>query len=258
MFILLPPSEAKAVGGGGPPLAFASPLGTVRRRLLADVATLCRRDPVGAARALKLPPGEVAEACRRNAEVLTSPTMAALERYAGVVYQGLAAATLTPAGRRVADRSVLIFSGGLGVVTATELVPWYRVPASATLPSAGTVTSLWKPILTGYLPGVVGSELVIDLRSSDYAGLWKPPAGSVVVRVLQRRSTGGELVISFHSKLVKGRLARAIVQAAARRTRVETPADVAKIAAGIGLEVRPTPAGLDLIDPDPSPPMART
>jgi cytoplasmic iron level regulating protein YaaA (DUF328/UPF0246 family) len=258
VIILLPPSEAKVDGGDGRRFAATGPLGDVRATVLSEVAALCRRDPELAGRSLKLPPGELAEATRRNSLLLTSPTMPALSRYAGVVYQGLAAATLSPAARRVADESVLVFSGGLGVVAATELIPWYRVPASAQLPGSGTVASMWRPVLAAHLPLLIGSNLLIDLRSSDYAALWKPPAGSVVVRILQRRSTGGELVVSFHSKLLKGRLARAIVQAVARQTKVETPAAVAKIARGLGLEVRPTATGLDLVDPDPTPLMARS
>jgi cytoplasmic iron level regulating protein YaaA (DUF328/UPF0246 family) len=260
VFILLPPSEAKVAGGDGAPVVLDGPLAATRRIVLAETAAVCAKaaaakTPRGksvAAAALKLPPGELAETCERNAEVLAAPTMPALDRYEGVVYQGLSAGSLKPAARKVADRSILIFSGAFGVVRGDELLPWYRIPASARLPKAGTVAALWRPALAGYLPSLLGDAFVVDLRSSDYAGLWKSP-NVLTVRVLQRRPTGdGEQVVSFHSKLVKGRLARAIVQAP-----VENAAEVGEIAVELGLSVRATEVGLDLIDPDPTPFTAR-
>ncbi len=280
MFILLPPSEAKVVGGDGPPFQTDGPLAATRRIILTEVTARCAKALSAkgtatrtaaakiAASALKLPPGELLEACARNTEIFTAPTTPALDRYCGVVYQGLDAASLKPAARTVADQSILIFSGGLGVVAGSEMVPWYRIPASARLPKAGTVAALWRTTLATYLPQILVDEFVVDLRSSDYAGLWRPPAGQradgthagnvLAVRVLQRRPTGlGEQVVSYHSKLVKGRLARAIVEEVARRHKVENVATVGTIAERLGLEVRETAAGLDLIDPDPTPFAAR-
>jgi cytoplasmic iron level regulating protein YaaA (DUF328/UPF0246 family) len=251
VFILLPPSEAKVDGGDGSAIRFSGPLATARQAVLTEAASLCARDPAAAMTALQLPPGELADACVRNAEVFSSPTLPALDRYCGVVYQGLGAASLSAAARRVADESIVIFSGGLGVVRADEPVPWYRIPASARLPELGTVGSVWRPVLVSYLPSLFGSGFVVDLRSTDYASLWKPPSNALVVRVLQRRGTGGDQVISFHSKLVKGQLARALVQSIARRGRIDSAAAVARVADRIGLEVRPTRTGLDLIDPTP-------
>jgi hypothetical protein len=260
MFILLPPSEAKVVGGDGPVFVVDGPLAATRRVVLTEAAALCAKasaakTPRGkstAAAALKLPPGELHDACLHNALIFGSPTLPALDRYDGVVYQGLDAGSLSAAARRVADQSILIFSGGLGVVRGADMVPWYRIPASARLPKAGTVASRWRPALASYLPTLLRGAFVVDLRSSDYAGLWKS-SSVLAVRVLQRRPSGvGEQVVSFHSKLVKGRLARALVQAP-----VGDAGGLAKVAGRLGLEVRVTDTGLDLIDPDPTPFTAR-
>jgi uncharacterized protein len=260
MFILLPPSEAKVVGGDGPAFVADGPLAVTRRLVLTEAAALCSkaaaaktsRGKTGAAAALKLPPGELDEACLRNAAIFETPTMGALDRYDGVVYQGLGAGSLSAAARRIADESILIFSGGLGVVRGDELVPWYRIPASARLPKAGTVASRWRPALAKHVPDLLGDAFVVDMRSSDYAGLWKSPS-VLAVRVLQRRPTGvGEQVVSFHSKLVKGRLARALVTAP-----VDDVAGLVRVAAQLGLQVQNTATGIDLIDPDPTPFTAR-
>jgi len=226
-----------------------------RETILAAVAKLCMRNESAASTALSLPAGELVEACRRNAGLLEAPLLPALDRYAGVVYQGFDSASLTKAARRVAERSVLVFSGGFGLVQGGEGVPWYRIPASARLPELGAVTAIWRPVLACVVPPLIGAEFTIDLRSTDYRAMWKPARGLgdrvVAVRVLQRRLAAGRLVeqvVSYHSKLVKGRLARALVDAATRRRRIETVDDVAAIAAVLGLTARATTDGLDLID----------
>lgn len=261
MFVLLPPSEAKALDSArrrSSPAATATPQETVcgaRSQILTAVARLCATDEKAAAAALSLPSGDLAEACRRNAAVRGAPLLPALDRYCGVVYQGLDVASLSKAARAVAERSVVIFSGGFGVVRGGEGVPWYRVPASARLPKLGAVTAVWRPVLASAVPQLLGDELTVDLRSTDYRAMWKPERRSdcrvLTVRILQRRQTDREpidQVVSYHSKLMKGRLARALVAAATRRRRIDGVDDVAHIAAGLGLLVRPHAGGLDLVD----------
>lgn len=263
MFVLLPPSEAKHLDDArrrrastGDASTAAPELAAMRATILAAVAKLCGRDETAAAAALSLPAGELAQACRRNAALPDAPLLPALDRYAGVVYQGFDAPTLTKAGRLMAERSVLVFSGGFGVVRGDEGVPWYRIPASARLPELGAVTAIWRPVLARVVPALLGDEFTVDLRSTDYRAMWRPVRGAsgriVAVRVLQRRRVAGravEQVVSYHSKLVKGRLARALVDAATRRRRVESADDVAVIAARLGFTARPTADGLDLVDP---------
>ena len=266
MLVLLPPSEAKVPGGDGPPvrdlLSGTEPrLARSRLRVLREVAALAgRRDRRRAADALLLPAGVVDEACDADAQVLDSPTTPALDRYSGVVYAGLDAGSLSAAARRVADSSVLVFSGAFGVVHGDEPVPLYRVPAAARLPRCGLLSAYWRPFLARHLPPLVDAQLVIDLRSSDYASMWAAPPALreqvVAVRVLQqRRDPSGlvEKVVSYHSKELKGRLARALVQAAARRRRVDSVDSLAEVAAGLGLDPRPVATtrgqALDLVDP---------
>lgn len=261
MFVLLPPSEAKNADDArrrSSPASTPTPAEAVsatRSQILTAVARLCTADETAAAAALSLPSREVAEACRRNAAVLSAPLLPALDRYCGVVYQGLDAASLPAVARAVAERSVVVFSGGFGIVRGGEGVPWYRIPASARLPTLGAVTSVWRPVLGSAVPELLGDELTVDLRSTDYQAMWKPARRSdcrlVAVRVLQRRQTGGgpvEQVVSYHSKLVKGRLVRALVTAAARRRRIDSADDVARVAVELGLLVRPHAEGLDLVD----------
>src|ERR1700712_1028764 len=128
--ILLPPSEAKAPGGTGPALRELglgpAPLATTRHPLLTAAASLSRRDPVRAAELLRVPPAVAAAAETANAGVLDAPTMPALDRFTGVLYEAFSAGTLTPAARRTAEEVVVVFDGAFGVLRGGERVPDHR------------------------------------------------------------------------------------------------------------------------------------
>jgi uncharacterized protein len=233
--LLLPPSEGKTFGGRGRSLSRRplqpGPLGEARRRALAALVELVAADPGAAADALLLPDGVAADALASDAAVRDSPTTPALRRYAGVVYDGLGFADLSAAEQRVAARSVLIFSGLFGVVQGDEPVPAYRVPAKAVLPGLGVASTFWRPVLSMVLPPMLARGLVVDLRSGDYAAMWRPgPALAdrvLTVRVLSPAPRGGHAVISYNSKFAKGRLAAALIRRVAAGAPVGGIDDVA-------------------------------
>ncbi|WP_375475490.1 peroxide stress protein YaaA [uncultured Jatrophihabitans sp.] len=254
MRLLLPPSEAKHPGGRGRPLGtrIAGPLAQPRAEVASAVARLAEGDADAAAEALLLPAGVMAQALRADARVLTSPTVPALRRYSGVVYDGLDYPGMTPAQRKIAHRSVLIFSGLLGVVRGDEATPDYRVPAKAALPGLGVAATYWRPRLAPMLDAALRTQFVIDLRSSDYAAMWRPRGALaeqvVEVRVLSPLPRGGHGVISYVSKHAKGRLAAALIARVAAGGTVERADDVAaawSTIGGAGCAARD--AGLDLL-----------
>jgi len=233
--LLLPPSEGKTSGGRGRPLrarhADPGPLGAARHAVLAALAGLVAGDPAAAGAALLLPDGVAADALAADANVLDTRTTPALRRYAGVVYDGLDYAALTAREQRIADRACLVFSGLFGVVRGDEPVPNYRVPAKAVLPGIGVAGTYWRPVLDEVLPGLLGRRgLVVDLRSSDYAAMWRPDRATaprvVTVRVLSPTPRGGHAVISYNSKFAKGRLAAELIRRAARGEPVDSTEDV--------------------------------
>lgn len=232
MRILLPPSEAKNPGGRGLPLARRrrrQPIDDTRELVLRALAELLAGPE--AARALLLPDSVAAAALEDNRRVRTAATMPALDRYAGIVYDGLFLQPLSEAARAVADREVLIFSGLFGVLRGGDPIPAYRVPAKAWLPGLGVLSTFWRPRLEGLMPALLGRGPLIDLRSGDYAAMWQPAGrtgGLIGVRVLSPRPDGTLGVISFASKLAKGRLAAALLE---RRAAGQPVRDVADIAA---------------------------
>ncbi|MCU1688770.1 MAG: hypothetical protein JWN20_698 [Jatrophihabitantaceae bacterium] len=277
MLLLLPPSEGKNIGGDGPSLRTlldgpSHPLSAARRSVADALIELATGPPAAAAAALLLPAGVRDDALTANRAMLDSPTMPALERYSGVVYDGLAAATLPPGAKAAALRHILVFSGLLGIVRGNEPVPWYRVPAKAAMPRMGIASTYWRAVLGPVMTAALDAEpdgLVVDLRSSDYAAMWRPAAGEAqrvaAVRVLTERADGSRAVVSFDSKLAKGRLAQALVRRQARARSALTVRDViaawAIVEPAGSADVRSGPGGpqIDLIRPSTvlSPPAAR-
>jgi uncharacterized protein len=248
--VLLPPSEAKHPGGRGRPLRGRPPHPTLdagREQTLRALQQLLAGPAADAAAALLLPPATVDAALAANRRVADAATMPALQRYAGTVYEGLAATALTEVEQRLAARSVLVFSGLFGVVRGDEPVPPYRVPAKAVLPGLGVAGTFWRPILDDAMPELLfRGGLVVDLRSSDYAAMWRPArdlaARVVTVRVLSPLPSGRWGVVSYPSKFAKGQLTGALVRRAAAGEPVATVDDVAAAWVAMG-GARAEPAG---------------
>lgn len=227
-----------------------SPFEDVRELVYARLAQLLDTDR--AATALLLPPTAAEDALVTNRRILRAATLPAIERYSGVVYEGLAQARLSEGARAAADREILIFSGLFGVLRGGDPIPAYRVPAKASLPGLGVLATFWRRQLGVLMPPLLGrsergqggeqgreQELVIDLRSGDYAAMWQPGRGAAPVRMLSVRvlSTrpGGTLgVISYNSKLAKGKLAAALLERRATGGPVEGPDDIARAWTSVG------------------------
>lgn len=207
MLVLLPPSETKALGGDGAPLDLAAltaaELTPVRTEIADSLVKLA--DDVPASRAaLGLSPKQDDE-IERNAALWTSPTMPAVRRYTGVLYDALDVRSMTRAQRARAGRRLAVGSALFGLVAAEDPIPAYRLSAGSQLPGLPTLRTLWKPALVPVLAAV--DDLVVDLRSGSYAAL-APVAGAVTVEVLSERPDGTRSVVSHFNKAHKGRLAR--------------------------------------------------
>src|SRR5690349_5751444 len=130
MLILLPPSETKRAGGAqGTRLdlaALAYPSLTKPRRQALDATRRLARNLTAATAGLKIGAGQKHEVLR-NRELLTSPTMPAIDRYDGVLYEALDAATLTADQRAFAGRHVAIASAAFGLTAALDPLPAYRL-----------------------------------------------------------------------------------------------------------------------------------
>lgn len=237
MLVLLPPSEGKAPGGTGAPLDLTRlshpALTPVRRRLLDTLQAVAVAEPGRLQAALGCPDGEV----EKDAALWTSPTLPALQRYTGVLYDALSYGTLSAAGRRRANASLRIASALFGLLSPRDPIPAYRFSGGSSLPGVGSLAARWRPALA---PELAAHRLVVDLRSGPYAALARVP-DAVQVRVL-RESGGKRAVVSHDNKYTKGLLARELCESGARSV-----ADVAEAGARVADVVEVDGRRVDLV-----------
>lgn len=264
MLVLLPPSEGKAAGDRGAPLDLETlslpGLTGARESVLDELVALCSGDAdaeekargvLGLSEGLR---GEVA----KNARLREAPAIPAGELYTGVLYDALSPATLSAAAKQRAERTLLVFSGLWGAVGLGDLIPPYRCSGGVKLPGTGPLGAYWREPLDSVLPEAAGQGLVLDLRSTAYANMWKPKGGTAertaTVRVLQSRTVDGvekRSVVSHFNKATKGRLVRELLE---RGSEPRTPGELAGTLRELGYTVESaapakagTPTRLDVI-----------
>ncbi|MGH1548144.1 YaaA family protein [Leifsonia poae] len=220
MLILLPPSETKRDGGAGSPLALDRlsfpELHPVRREVVGALVELSA-DREASVKALKLGPKQAGEV-ERNRSLPTAPTMRALERYTGVLYDALEASSLSDAEWQAAAESVAVQSALFGLVGAADPIPAYRLSFDSKLSTKRGAASLKKRwAAAGAAALAERDDLLLDLRSEGYAALAPLPdrEGAHYVRVLARGDDGQVRALNHFNKQAKGLLTRAIVEAGA-------------------------------------------
>ena len=125
---MLPPSEGKASGGDGAPLNLDSlsfnSLNSIRARMAKALAQLSQRPRV-AQKLLGVKGAALERAKLDNASLNKSPTLPAIERYTGVMYDAIDHRSLDPVAREAFGRTVVIMSGLFGMVRPFDLIPTY-------------------------------------------------------------------------------------------------------------------------------------
>ena len=250
---MLPPSEGKYHPTRGKAIALdelTCPELTSARQVLIDaLAHVCERPD--AAEILGLGPTQAAE-IEANLDLLKAPTARADRIYTGVLYDALDSGSQSVNARRRAARQLLITSSVFGIVRPADRIPAYRLAGQVSLPDLGGVAAYWRRHVGTSLEHLAGDRLLVDLRSTTYAGFWRPPAAMAdhvaTVRVLQERS-GKRTVVSHFNKATKGRIVRELLEAGQTP---RSPAELGDALADLGWHVElgaPGPGGtrLDVI-----------
>ena len=252
--ILLPPSEGKAPGGDGPPwsagtMRLAS-LDRQRRKVLDALARHAREhrrqpEPV-LAKLLGVKGEALTAAVEADRSVRRSPTMPAIERYTGVLYDELDHASLPARSRRRLADQVLIASGAFGFVAPLDPIPDYKLKMGASLPGIGKLSTAWRPHLDAALAPLVAGRTVWNLLPNEHAAAWSGSdelAAEVVVRFADEVVRDGrtELAAVAHwNKLLKGALVRHVLA-----TQLDEPAGLAAFEHPLGYRYVPE---LDEVD----------
>jgi uncharacterized protein len=158
VIVLLPPSETTRVGGDGPPVrleGLSSPeLGPLRSALIDELVGLAADRPA-CRYALGISASQDAE-IERNAALRHAPTLPAISRYTGVLYDALDVDSLRGAADARARARLAIGSALFGLLRADDAVPAYRLSATSRLPGQPTLAARWRPLLKPLLAPDVG------------------------------------------------------------------------------------------------------
>ncbi|MFS0852391.1 YaaA family protein [Microbacterium sp. 179-I 3D4 NHS] len=211
MKILLPPSETKRPGGDGPPLdldALALPTLRREREAVIDALVELAGDEAESRRILKLSARQASDVAH-NRRLREAPTMPAVDRYTGVLFDALDASALARPSRRWLAEHVWIHSAPFGPVGALDDVPLYRLAAGASLPGMPALRRHWAEATSAAIaadrPG-----FVLDLRSEAYVALGPipPSVKSAYVRVVTEQGRA----LNHFNKKSKGALVRMLAE----------------------------------------------
>ena len=241
MRILLPPSETKRLGGGNSSLSLeglSSPELTPARTSVIQATKRLAGRRAEAQRVLKISDKQV-HRLDENKHILTSPTMPAIERYTGVLYDALDVQTCAADARAWIDEHVSIQSALFGLVVATDEIPSYRLSASTALPGLSykrkptTLKRLWVDAHQGIFASAKGA--VLDLRSKDYAALAPLESGveATWVNVVTRDEAGVTRALNHFNKAAKGMLVRLIAH---EQPELKSIDDFVSWASAVGLD----------------------
>ncbi len=211
--ILLPPSEGKATGGSGPPWApggMALDLDDVRTLVLTDLERAMRGGEAARRKLLGVQGGALASATAANRSVRTAPTLPAIERYTGVLYDELDQASLPAASRRRLGGSVLILSGLWGAVAPGDPIPDYKLRMGAAPGRGPRLSSRWVEPLSEAVGRVARGRRVWNLLPREHDAAWRAPTDleQVSVEFLEPNRSGELVAVSHWNKLLKGALVR--------------------------------------------------
>ncbi len=245
MLLVLPPSETKRDGGiDGSTLhidELAFPELTPHRVATLSSLKALSRNLTAATGALGLGPTQRFEV-DRNRVVATSPVMPALDRYTGVLYDGLDVTTLGAEERAFAHSHVLVHSALFGLIRAGDLIPAYRLSHNSRLPGL-SLRKVWREPISTILAEHTG--LVLDLRSEAYAGLGPGPETGRYVRVVTENAAGRRVALSHFNNKAKGEFTRAVIEAGIEHPGVDSLVEWCR---GVGIRLEPgAPGELDLI-----------
>jgi cytoplasmic iron level regulating protein YaaA (DUF328/UPF0246 family) len=168
-----------------------------------------------------------AERCRRWRREHTPQGGArqALLAFAGDVYEGLQASSLSTADWDWAGRHLRVLSGLYGLLAPADLIHPHRLEMGTALPNpAGAdLYAFWGARLAAALAEDMdahGCRVLLNLASQEYfRAVPRSALGRPVVDVVfeERRPDGGYKIISFNAKRARGLLARWVIERRARR-----------------------------------------
>lgn len=215
-YVLLPPSEGKALSGGSSPWSpdggiFGAALGPARQEIISALVG-CHG---GTAAMLGVKGTHLDRAQAANLALIGASSLPAWQRYTGVVWDHLDPSRLTPTERS----RILVASGLGGIFAAEDPVPDYRLKMGASVPGIGSVTRYWREHLFDQISEIAQRVTVVDLLALEQRKALPPHLGMLEVTLRTRAGALG----GHAAKAAKGLLAHHLVTLSGRFADPNTP-----------------------------------
>lgn len=209
----MPPSEGKAESGSSG-TKFKESSGVFGKSLASQrsmIINSLRKERGGSAKLLGVSGAHLTRAQASNLALSGAKTLAARERYTGVVWDHLDLSSLPSAAQKFADKNLIIVSGLLGAVVASDPTPDYRLKISATLAPMGKLSTWWRKDLSVALNKYCDGAIVIDLLPQEHSAAFIPDAKVIAKYFRVDLATRTGAAGGHDAKAAKGRLARHLV-----------------------------------------------
>ena len=210
LIILLPPSEGKAQSGT-PGTKFTETNGTFGKSLgkkRTTVIAALKQARGGSAKLLGVSGAHLARAQQANIAVRGAKTLTASQRYTGVVWDHLDLDSLPLALQKIAAKNIVIVSGLLGLVTAGDPTPDYRLKIGASLAPMGKLSSWWREEISHALNKYCAGAVVINLLPQEHSAAFVADSELIKSYFHVDLATKSGKAGGHDAKAAKGRLAR--------------------------------------------------
>ena len=213
LYILLPPSEGKAPSGL-PNTKWRESDGVFGQSLAkrrAEIVEALKTAKGGSQKLLGVSGNHLARAQRANISLCGAPTLPASERYTGVVWDQLDISSLPSVARALAQENIIVVSGLLGLITANDPIPDYRLKIGASLAPLGKLSKWWRKDISRVLNKHCADCTVIDLLPQEHFAAFEPDETMLGAYLRVGLVTKGGATGGHDAKAVKGRLARHLI-----------------------------------------------
>lgn len=213
LFILLPPSEGKALSGvaGTKFKETDGKFGKSLAKQRAEIISALRIENGGSQKLLGVSGTHLLRAQQANLALRGAKTLPARERYTGVVWDHLDLASLTSAQQKFADKNIIVVSGLLGLVTAGDAIPDYRLKIGASLEPMGKLSTWWREEISLALNKYCAGAVLIDLLPQEHSAAFVPDEKLLGAYFRVDLATKSGTAGGHDAKAAKGRLARHLI-----------------------------------------------
>lgn len=211
IIILLPPSEGKKNGGKHKPVKLSPSQQEVYERLMHAQTTYSTEK---LEKLFGVKSKALRDAMAANETLTTSTTLPAIERYTGVVYDGINYASLSPSAQEYLQENVYIMSALFGLIQAEDTIPNYKCKIDSL-----KLAQFWHEKQEPFFSSLSPSILVLDLLPKAHK---KAIPYEAVKHYLQAefviKKDGKKKPAGHFGKLVKGKFVRWLCETRLRST----------------------------------------